>query len=88
VSVLVGAATVVGHDTYCYVSYDRGSGILCEREDGTTWRDPSGGCHAGEDPRCVDGAGCADSRAVAEPASASCSWLLLEQSFPATSPSG
>jgi hypothetical protein len=86
--VLVGGAVVVGHDAYCYVTYERGHGALCEREDGSTWRDPSGGCHAGNDPRCVDGVGCDDSMLVPEPASSSCGWILMKQEHPATAPPG
>lgn len=66
---------------YCDLTFD--TGLLCERSDGSRWRDPSFGCSAGEDPRCVDGKGCVDSAKVPEGPRQSCGWLR-QREWPAT----
>lgn len=78
--VLVLAMTVVVvHDAACTLSFS--TGRLCERPDGTLWRDDSWGCFAGEDPACEDG--CVDSRMVSEGPRRSCSWVLQRNEWPA-----
>lgn len=75
---LVG--TVVVHDAVCNVTF--GSGLLCERPDGSLWRDTSWGCSSGEDRACGDP--CVDSTPIAEGPRKSCGWLLLKLDRPAT----
>src|SRR5687767_14821098 len=78
VVLLVG--TVVAHDAVCSVTF--GSGLLCERPDGSLWRDASYGCSGGEDPACLEP--CVDSTPLAEGPRTSCNWLLMRTERPAT----
>lgn len=65
---------ILTHDYLC----DTGSQYaICERPDGTRWRDPSVGCFE-EDPRCRDGSECVASRLVADPGSESCAWIFFK----------
>ena len=59
------AVVVVSHDAYQAASF-RAYELLCQRSDGSLWRDPSQGCTGGEDPRCTQGTACADSTMVSE----------------------
>ena len=69
--------TVATHDAYChYVHFDRAP--LCQRADGTLWRDPSGGCSGHEDPSCGE-AVCADSEMLSEASRHTCSWLISQR---------
>ena len=82
-AILIGVAVVgvVPHDVYCNGQVAAGS--LCERSDGSHWRDPSNGCSGGEDPRCDEGKGCAASAFAAEPAKTSCAWVMHKDERPA-----
>ncbi len=71
----LGAASVGGHDVYChYVHYD--PSVLCERPDGSLWRDPSDGCTGHEDPDCRT-TDCPASKRISEGWRHTCSWLFL-----------
>ena len=77
----IGAIVVVGaHDTYSF--FDRQIGALCERQDGSFWRGPSG-CEAHNDPNCTGGISCSDSLFVAEPPRSTCGWVYAPED-PAT----
>lgn len=71
------AIAVVGvHDMYChYIDLDISQ--LCERPDGSLWRDPSAGCSAGNDPTCQSTDECANSVFVSEDWRHSCTWVFL-----------
>lgn len=87
--VIAVTAGVLGHDAYCYATFEPSHGILCERDDGSRWRDPSDGCSGGEDPRCRTSDPepvCADSVVVPEEAQESCGWFVMKLSSPATGP--
>ena len=82
---VLGALGVVGaHDAYChYVDLDRG--LLCQRPDGSLWRDASSGCTGGEDPQCRYEP-CGDSEALSEDWRHACSWVFLEAEVPPSGP--
>lgn len=76
-------AGVVVHDVPCAAQFN--PSMLCERVDGTLWRDPSNGCTAGNDHGCPDGE-CPDSVRVSEPGRRSCSWVIMKKEVPSQSP--
>ncbi|CAN5376522.1 hypothetical protein BH23ACT3_BH23ACT3_04630 [soil metagenome] len=65
VSVLALVTASIGvRDVYChYVDFD--SSPLCQRSDGSLWRDPSNGYLGHEDPACRD-QDCPDSEMLSE----------------------
>lgn len=71
------AAVVVSHDFLEAASLD--VDLLCQRSDGSFWRDPSQGCTGGEDPRCTDDIGCADSTMVSEGWRHACTWFFFDR---------
>lgn len=76
--VLSGAAV---HDAFAgYVQFDKG--LLCQRADGSMWRDSSFGCIT-DDPRCWPNQ-CIPSKAVAEGWRHACTWLFFEMEMPPT----
>ncbi len=85
---LIGGLSVVGgHDAYChYVDFDRG--MLCQRPDGTLWRDASGGCTSGNDIECEQSSAesCPDSEMLSEGWRHACSWVFLKVEWPPSGP--
>ena len=80
----IAGASVGVHDSYChYVNFD--SSPLCQRSDGSLWRDPSNGCLGHEDPACRDDS-CPDSNKVNEGWRHTCSWLFLRSEVGPTGP--
>jgi hypothetical protein len=72
------SVVVVSHDFVESASFNRWD-LLCQRSDGSLWRDPSQGCTGGEDPRCAQGTGCADSAIISEGWRHACTWFLFDQ---------
>jgi hypothetical protein len=72
------AVVVVSHDAYQAASFNA-TDLLCQRSDGSLWRDPSQGCTGGEDLRCTEGTGCADSTMVSEGWRHACTWLVFDK---------
>ena len=68
---------VVAHDAVRSASLS--IDLLCQRPDGSLWRDPSQGCTGGEDPRCTTGTGCTDSTILSEGWRHACTWLLFDE---------
>jgi len=82
--VLVPLGVVGVHDAWChYVDFDIGT--LCERADGSLWRDPSQGCTGGNDPQCRYES-CADSEALSEGWRHACSWVFLQNEIGPSGP--
>jgi hypothetical protein len=77
--VLVAAPSViVVHDLYRSWSVDPHGdfGALCERDDGSVWRDPWMGCGHWEDPRCRYDEVCPDSTMITELVVPTGSWVF------------
>lgn len=76
--VVAPVGTVVAHDLFRWWAVDALSvgGYLCERDDGTVWRDPSMGCGYWEDPRCRYDQPCASSRIITEAIVETGAWVL------------
>lgn len=73
-SVVVALAGVVAHDAVAaFVGFD--PGLLCQRGDGSLWRDPSFGC-TDDDPKCWPNQ-CAPSQPVAEGWRHACVWWFF-----------
>jgi hypothetical protein len=70
-------AVVVSHDYYQAASLS--SDLLCERSDGSFWRDPSHGCYGHEDPRCTYETDCADPTITSEGWRHACTWILFDR---------
>lgn len=85
VGVLAAVVVSVGaHDTYChYVHFD--SAPLCQRADGSLWRDPSNGCFGHEDPACQYEE-CPDSEMLSEDWRHTCSWVILRREVAPSGP--
>lgn len=79
VALALGPAVVVSHDFYQAASFD--TSLLCQRSDGSFWRDPSNGCTRGNDRRCADAPDCADSTTISEGWRHTCTWLIFDSEF-------
>ena len=71
---------IVTHDFLQVLSLS--PSLLCERPDGTLWRDASNGCTGGEDPLCDGGLGCESASPVSEGWRHACTWLFFEEEVP------
>jgi hypothetical protein len=84
----IGLATLVltsvgVHDAYCYLQFNLSP--LCQRADGSLWRDPSNGCYSHEDPFCRYEA-CPDSTMLREDWRHSCGWVFSRTEVGPTGP--
>ena len=71
--VLLALVTVLAHD---YACHSESLHLICERADGSTWKDPSGGCQY-EDPRCGGAVDCERSKMIDEGFRDSCGWVFF-----------
>jgi hypothetical protein len=76
-------AVVVTHDFLESASFSEAS--LCQRPDGSFWRDWYVECDSHNDPRCVTEPGCPDSTPISEGWRHACTWILFDKGVP---PSG
>lgn len=80
--IVVAGSLVLAHDGVARLRFNQG--WLCQRSDGTHWRDHSNGC-AGEDPRCAETA-CATSALLVEGWRHACVWVFFKADAPPTGP--
>ncbi len=67
---------IVSHDFYQAATFD--TSLLCQRADGSFWRDPSNGCTGGEDRRCASETDCAESAIIPEGWRHACTWIVFD----------
>jgi len=81
--VALALGLVIVHDSVATHSQFQ-MGWLCQRADGSLWRDPSFGC-ASDDPRCWPKQ-CAPSEHLSEGWRHACTWLLFRSETRPTGP--